>query len=163
MKQSKLLTIPQPADRMLPAPTHLRRLFVALVVLLTMTAQTAWAEITGDGSAENPYTINTATDWETFAQRVTNGETFEGKYVQLGDNFENSTSPITKTAGNINKDFKGTFDGRGRTIWVNLSASSTSDGKHVALFGSINGATIQNVRVEGNITSNNLNLGTFAG
>ena len=43
MKQSKLLTIPQPADRMLPAPTHLRRLFVALVVLLTMTAQTAWA------------------------------------------------------------------------------------------------------------------------
>ena len=43
MKRSKLLTIPQPADRMLPAPTHLRRLFVALVVLLTMTAQTAWA------------------------------------------------------------------------------------------------------------------------
>lgn len=163
MKRSKLLTIPQPADRMLPAPTHLRRLFVALVVLLTMTAQTAWAEITGDGSAENPYTINTATDWETFAQRVTNGETFEGKYVQLGDNFENSTSPITKTAGCQDKDFKGTFDGRGRTIWVNLSANSTSDGKHVALFGSINGATIQNVRVEGDITSNNLNLGTFAG
>ena len=44
MKQSKLLTIPQPADRMLPAPTHLRHLFVALVVLLTMTAQTAWAD-----------------------------------------------------------------------------------------------------------------------
>ena len=44
MKQSKLLTIPQPADRMLPAPTHLRRLFVALVALLTMTAQTAWAD-----------------------------------------------------------------------------------------------------------------------
>jgi len=163
MKRSKLLTIPLAAVRMLLATTHLRRLFVALVVLLTMTAQTAWAEITGDGSAENPYIINTATDWETFAQRVTNGETFEGKSVQLGDNFENSTSPITKTAGCKNKDFKGTFDGRGRTIWVNLSANSTSDGKHVALFGSINGATIQNVRVEGNITSNNLNLGTFAG
>lgn len=163
MKRSKLLTIPRAATRMLPAPTHLRRLFVALVVLLTMTAQTAWAEITGDGSAENPYTINTATDWETFAQRVTNGETFEGKYVQLGDNFENSTSPITKTAGYQDKDFKGTFNGRGRTIWVNLSASSTSDGQNVGLFGSINGATIQNVKVEGNITSNNYNLGTFAG
>ena len=163
MKRSKLLTIPQPADRMLPAPTHLRRLFVALVVLLTMTAQTAWAEITGDGSAENPYIINSVTDWNAFADRVTGGETFEGKYVQLGDNFENSTSPITKTAGYINKDFKGTFDGRGRTIWVNLSANSTSDGQNVALFGSINGATIQNVKVEGNITSNNHNLGTFAG
>ena len=163
MKQSKLLTIPQPADRMLPAPTHLRRLFVALVVLLTMTAQTAWAEITGDGSAENPYTINTATDWETFAQRVTNGETFEGKYVQLGDNFENSTSPITKTAGYKDKDFKGIFDGRGKTMYVNLSAGSTSDGQNVGLFGSISGATIQNVKVEGNITSNNYNLGTFAG
>lgn len=163
MKRSKLLTIPQAAVRMLPAPTHLRRLFVALVALLTMTAQTAWAEITGDGSVENPYTINTATDWETFAQRVTNGETFKGKYVQLGDNFENSTSPITKTAGCIDMDFKGTFNGRGRTIWVNLSASSTSDGQNVGLFGSISGATIQNVKVEGNITSNNYNLGTFAG
>ena len=44
MKRSKRLTIPRAAARMLPAPTHLRRLFVALVALLTMTAQTAWAE-----------------------------------------------------------------------------------------------------------------------
>lgn len=152
MKRSKLLTIPRAATRMLLA-----------TLLLTMTAQTAWAEITGDGSAENPYTINTATDWETFAQRVTNGETFEGKYVQLGDNFENSTSPITKTAGYKDKDFKGIFDGRGKTMYVNLSAGSTSDGQNVGLFGSISGATIQNVKVEGNITSNNYNLGTFAG
>ena len=43
MKRSKLLTIPRAAARLLPAPTHLRRLFVALVVLLTMTAQTAGA------------------------------------------------------------------------------------------------------------------------
>ena len=43
MKRSKLLTIPRTAARMLPAPTHLRRLFVALVALLAMTAQTAWA------------------------------------------------------------------------------------------------------------------------
>ena len=164
MKQSKLLTIPQPATRMLPAPTHLRRLFVALVVLLTMTAQTAWATIGGTGTQSDPYIINSVDDWNSFADRVTGGESFEGKFVQLGDGFNSSSeSPITKTAGCKDKDFKGTFDGRGRTIWVNLSANSTSDGKHVALFGSINGATIQNVRVEGNITSNNLNLGTFAG
>ena len=61
MKRSKLLTIPRAATRMLPAPTHLRRLFVALVALLTMTAQTAWADdvsITADGS-----TVSEATTW----------------------------------------------------------------------------------------------------
>ena len=58
MKQSKLLTIPQPADRMLPAPTHLRRLFVALVVLLTMTAQTAWAETVTLTSETGEVTLN---------------------------------------------------------------------------------------------------------
>ena len=59
MKQSKLLTIPRAAARMLSAPTHLRRLFVALVALLTMIAQTAWADdvnITAEGQ-----TIETAT------------------------------------------------------------------------------------------------------
>ena len=51
--------------RMLPAPTHLRRLFVALVALLTMTAQTAWADswtnasgTGGSGTAEAPYYVN---------------------------------------------------------------------------------------------------------
>ena len=51
--------------RMLPAPTHLRRLFVALVALLTMIAQTAWADnwktaggTGGSGTSENPYYVN---------------------------------------------------------------------------------------------------------
>jgi len=51
--------------RMLPAPTHLRRLFVALVALLTMTAQTAWADSwtsaggTGGSSTNDaPYYVN---------------------------------------------------------------------------------------------------------
>ena len=83
MKRSKLLTIPQAADRMLPAPTHLRRLFVALVVLLTMTAQTAMAAITGSGTADDPYLISSTEDWNTFANNVNNGTSYSGQTVKL--------------------------------------------------------------------------------
>ena len=70
--------------RMLPAPTHLRRLFVALVALLTMTAQTAWAEdvnITAKGQ-----TIENAT-WSNCTVNIEGSSevTFSGVITISGD------------------------------------------------------------------------------
>ena len=76
--------------RMLPAPTHLRRLFVALVALLTMTAQTAWADtwpttwteslnkeynFTGGGSGTDtdPYWVNMKADYHNRSLYIPNG------------------------------------------------------------------------------------------
>ena len=76
--------------RMLPAPMHLRRLFVALVALLTMTAQTAWADtwpttwteslnkeynFTGGGSGTDtdPYWVNMKADYNKRSLYIPNG------------------------------------------------------------------------------------------
>ena len=54
--------------------------------------------------------------------------------------------------------FKGMFDGNGHTINVNLNGG----GEALALFHVIDGATIQNVKVTGTITSSNHRPATFA-
>jgi len=85
MKQSKLLTIPRAATRMLSAPTHLRRLFVALVVLLTLTAQTAWAvDVNIEATGQN---INDATTWENCTVNITGSGTvtFSNRITISGD------------------------------------------------------------------------------
>ena len=72
MKRSKLLTIPLAATRMLLA-----------ILLLTMTAQTAMAAITGSGTADDPYLISSTEDWNTFANNVNNGTSYSGQTVKL--------------------------------------------------------------------------------
>ena len=64
---------------------------VILMMLLTMTAQTAWATITGSGSETDPYVINTEDDWNTAA--TNNSYWYNGVYVELGSdlNFSGKT------------------------------------------------------------------------
>lgn len=56
--------------------------------------------------------------------------------------------------------FAGTFDGNGHTIsGLNINATAANQG----LFGLINGATIKNLNVEGNVTSSNSYVGGIVG
>ena len=111
--------------------------------------------------------IKNKDDWDTFADAVTGGNDYEGKLVKLADNFDNSGEPVTKMAGfyswvdntSTSKPFKGTFDGNGRTLTVNIS----SDEEYTAPFRSANGATFKNLTIAGNITvSQKLVGGMFA-
>ena len=97
--------------------------------------------------------IRSKADWNTFAQSVSNGTTYEGKVVRLGADINVSTM-----AGKDGFPFKGTLDGNGHTINVNLSGG----GQGLALFYIIDGATIQNVKVTGTITSSYHRPATFA-
>ena len=98
--------------------------------------------------------ISTAADWNTFAANVNNGtESYEGKTVKLADNID-----VTTMVGNNSHPFKGTFDGCGNTLNVNLSGG----GDGISLFYKIIGATIQNVKVTGSITSSYQRPATFA-
>ena len=45
-------------------------------------------ELEGDGTEENPYTINSIEDLVFFSYDVTNGNTYEGKTVKLGANLD---------------------------------------------------------------------------
>ena len=117
------------------------------------------ADMTGEGTAENPYLITDNATWACFAQKLNDGEDFTGKYFKLSDDFDNSSSPITITAGTDQHPFKGIFLGNNRTLHIDLSGSN----KYLAPFSFINGATIQDLTVTGTITSTVEGDGTHGG
>jgi hypothetical protein len=119
-----------------------------LVALLTTT--TAWAQsLSGSGTATDPYVINDATDWATFAADVNGGYSYEGETVKLSDSFDNSSEPVRTMAGDSNHKFCGTFNGNGKTLYVNLSATT----EYCAPFRYVNGATITSLHTTGIVTA----------
>ena len=91
------------------------------------------------------YTIKNADGWNYFCQRIqydANLDGFSGKTVELAANIS-----VTTMAGMVHP-FKGTFDGKGKTLTFNR----TADAMYTAPFQNTNGATISNLHVEGTIT-----------
>ena len=107
-------------------------------------------KITGQGGTHIPATIENNTDWQNFGTVVTCGYDYRGKTVTLG----NDVSGVSKVVGTADRPFAGTFDGQGNTLTVNISVSSGSSNTPAAPFAAISGATIQNLHVAGNISSN---------
>nr|MCR5435270.1 hypothetical protein [Bacteroidaceae bacterium] len=98
--------------------------------------------ITQDGDT---YTIKNADGWDYFCQRMQYDATidgFIGKTIELAANIS-----VTTMAGMVHP-FKGTFDGKGKTLTFNR----TADAMYTAPFQNTNGATISNLHVEGTIT-----------
>jgi len=93
----------------------------------------------GAGTAESPYLINNVYEWNTFAVNVSSGNSYSGQYVQLAADIS-----VTTMAGN---SFSGTFDGGDHTITANISGTGSK-----ALFNRIDGGTIQNLKLAGNVS-----------
>lgn len=90
------------------------------------------------------YTIKTADGWNYFCRRmeVDGGvDGFSGKTIELADDIS-----VTKMAGMVHP-FKGTFDGKGKTLTFNHTASAPCS----APFQNTNGATIRNLHATGQI------------
>ena len=89
------------------------------------------------------YTIKNANGWDFFCQRIqydTNIDGFSGKTIELAaDNIS-----VTTMAGIVHP-FKGTFDGKGKTLTFN----PTEVGMYTAPFQNTDGATICNLHVTG--------------
>ena len=88
------------------------------------------------------YTIKNADGWNYFCQRIqydANLDGFSGKTVELAANIS-----VTTMAGMVHP-FKGTFDGKGKTLTFNR----TADAMYTAPFQNTNGATICNLHVTG--------------
>ena len=103
-----------------------------ILALLCAVVQGAWADGSfggGDGSAKNPYIINTTAQWDQFASEVNGGNTYSGMYFQLGDDITVSTMVGAGTTGKNAKPFSGTFDGAGHTLTFNHTATSIEAGK----------------------------------
>ena len=99
----------------------------------------------GDGSIGNPFTISDAGQWKLFALNVINGESYEGKYIELTDDISVAYVPVGKYSTRM--AFKGHFNGNNHTIRY-LDASDSYDR---GVFSYCVNATIENVRVTGTI------------
>ena len=107
--------------------------------------------------SDNTYTIKTADGWDYFCQRMQYDATidgFIGKTIELAANIS-----VTTMAGMVHP-FKGTFDGKGKTLTFNR----TADAMYTAPFQNTNGATICNLHVTGLIEGGTNNyLGGLVG
>ena len=115
----------------------------------------------GEGTEEEPYEINSANDLRLLAYNVANEEVdgYAGCYFVLTRDISLSDTaswlPIgyfAETGDSEPIPFKGNFDGQGYRIY-NLKISDTTQ-DYAGLFGSLHGATIKNLTVDGQVNAN---------
>lgn len=124
-------------------------LLLALVLAVSLLPTAAWAAETGPkgkGTADDPYLIE---DAEDLAKVTGSGHYALANDIDLTD---------TKYAGKsitpaLSDAFSSTFDGNRHTISGLCINTKSKNG--VGLFGTVNGASIQNLKVEGSVTGTN--------
>ena len=118
---------------------------------------------TGDGSKDHPYIITSVYGMNRLAREVNNGTTYSGKYFELGANItygktvENNYTPVGN--GN-NNQFCGNFDGKGYAI-SGININNTLDNQ--AVFGCVNGGTIQNLTLSNSTIHAGREMGGIVG
>ncbi len=95
-------------------------------------------------SASSPYLITSVEDWNGLVGNVYLGENYTYTYFQLTDDIS-----VTRMVGTTNNAFKGHFDGDGNTL--TFTANTSAD--YTAPFRYVDGATIQDLVVDGSITT----------
>lgn len=119
----------------------------------------------GAGTSSNPYKIGSPEEWDAFATIVNDGSlaacgeltadiTFTGNHIQPG---EDGNFSFYHQSNLTQKQYYGTFDGKGHTITLNQQATGGSTGNKSNWGGLFwhtkNGATIKNLKVAGRILS----------
>ncbi len=109
---------------------------LCLFLFALMLAAPAWSE---------DITIGSKYDWQQFCERLNSGRLTRAD-VKLTADIDLGGDVIR--AGENGFFYRGTFDGKGHSIYVNWNGSDAS----LSLFGILDGATIKNLRVKGNIS-----------
>ena len=136
----------------------MKKRFLALLLVLTMVfslmpAALAADTLSGSGTEDDPYLLATAADLKAFRD-MANAEASSKLCATLTADIDlggEAWTPFEPSSGYVSQAYAGTFDGANHTIKglsVNLT-SSTGAG----LFGTVCGATIKNLRVEGNVSA----------
>lgn len=140
--------------------TNFRKfVFASIITLFGVISNVNAQGLTGSGTENDPYLISSAEDWNTFAEAVTGGNSYSGKYIKLTNNITISNIAGTWTDKNTYKAFSGTFDGGDYTITFNNGTSQAL----CAPFRVINGATIENLVVDGTIVTSQKYAAGFVG
>lgn len=138
---------------------------LALSIVFAVLPQMVFAAdgtLDGDGTADSPYLIADAADLKAFRDTV-NAEASSTKCAKLTNDINLNNEewiPIFPTSEYITEAYAGTFDGDNHTIsGLSINSSKANQG----LFGAINGATVKNLKVDGNVTSSNNYIGGIIG
>ena len=125
------------------ANRHFLSFFVAVMLSFTAFSQTPEQPNEGNGTAGNPYKIDTPAEF----MWITNDN--DAHYELTADinlgYFGDRTSAIIPT-------FYGTFDGGGHTITYQASFIGTTEGGNYALFGLVVGGTLEDINVNADVT-----------
>ncbi len=114
------------------------------------------------GDAETPYVISNQTEWNTFARNIRENRYVGGVPVNgyLGKYIKLATDSVVLNLDNLAGDrtsnyntFKGTFDGDGHKLTINVSSTDAAALSGVSAFPNAAGATFKNLTIEGNITA----------
>ena len=118
--------------------------------------------LTGEGTLENPYLINSAADMAYFAESAKEYD-YANKYVKLTTNLDMSNYAFKGIGYGDYTDkyeyvgFAGTFDGDGHTVKVNIVKDFVA-----GLFAAVSG-TVKNVTVTGSVRCVYRAAGAIAG
>ena len=146
----------------------MKKRFLALLLVLTMVfslmpAALAADTLSGSGTADDPYLLATAADLKAFRD-MANAKASSKLCATLTADIDLGGEAWTpfEPSGYVTEAYAGTFDGANHTI-KGLSVNSTSS-KGAGLFGTVCGATIKNLRVEGNVSaSSSVSVGGIVG
>ncbi|MEZ7764176.1 peptidase M26 [Prevotella nigrescens] len=119
------------------------------------TTVTADRQVTVSITEKDCYEISTKADWKAFCDLVEDGQTAVD--AKLTQDVDLETEIMMLGYG---KSYSGTFDGNGHTLKINWNSG---DRTWIAPFQTVDGATIKNLRTEGEINSNTLFLSGLAG
>lgn len=118
----------------------------------------------GNGSQRHPWVLRTVAQLEAFARSVNQGNAYSGKRIRLAADLDlggKVWTPIGFYRNGVRRPFKGTFDGNGhalRGLRIDAPAADMA-----GLFGVLEGASVQNLRIEDVSISGGANLGAVAG
>lgn len=116
------------------------------------SVSTKWFDEADEGATT--YELSTAADLAGLAQLVNAGESFTNKIIALKNNIVLDKTSNWIPIGTKDNKFTGTFDGNGNTVSnLMFDQSMAADAVYAGFFGVVDGATIKNVTVEGNITA----------
>ena len=114
------------------------------------------SDLTGEGTEASPYIIGSEAAWNYIVGKVNSGdEGYATAYYRLTNDIT-----VTTMAGSEDNRFQGHFDGNGKKLTLNYN---TPDEQYTAPFRYVQGATIENLHIDGTIeTSKKFAAGLIA-
>ena len=115
----------------------------------------------GTGTQSDPYLIRTPEDMMALCAAVNAGSSLAGRVFRLEADLTMPTLDINNAEWTPANGFSGVFDGNGLSITVNIDHTDYSTDKW-ALFRVLDGGTIKNLTVKGDVKSYNYGAGIAA-